>query len=238
MFKSPGFGVKMAVFEGADMDMDMDTDVDMDMDIEIARGRFLSTADEFEMYRLRYLVFRERLKWQVDTVGELELDQFDLCDPVYVIAKQAHQVQGCWRLLPTTGPYMLKDTFPALLHGRAAPGDEQTWELSRFAVRRGPARAFGFGSTPMAMMQQTLAYAQAHGIARYVTVTTPALERLLKHLNIRYERFGPALQMGIERAVALSFDTDQCIDAACDKARNDAAASWAPPVAERDLACA
>ncbi|MDC8758934.1 acyl-homoserine-lactone synthase [Janthinobacterium fluminis] len=208
------------------------------MDIEIARGRFLSTEDEYDMYRLRYRVFRERLKWQVDTVGQLEVDQFDLCDPVYVIAKEAQQLQGCWRLLPTTGPYMLKDTFPDLLHGLSAPCDDATWELSRFAVRRGSAGPFGFGDTPMAMMQETLTYAQAHGIQRYVTVTTPALERLLKHLNIRFERFGPALQMGIERAVALSFDTNQRIDAALRKAGEYLAPCAQSSGAARDLACA
>jgi acyl homoserine lactone synthase len=26
-------------------------------------------------------------------------------------------LRGCWRLLPTVGPYMLKDSFPAFLHG-------------------------------------------------------------------------------------------------------------------------
>ena len=30
-------------------------------------------------------------------------------------------LRGCWRLLPTEGPYMLKDSFPELLHGAEAP---------------------------------------------------------------------------------------------------------------------
>ncbi len=43
---------------------------------------------------------------------------------------------GSWRLLPTTGPYMLRDVFPQLLHGVAAPAAADTWEISRFAVSK------------------------------------------------------------------------------------------------------
>src|SRR5687768_18329785 len=65
------------------------------------------------MYRLRHEVFHDRLGWEVTTDNGMEHDEFDHADPVYVLAKgDEGEVLGCWRLLPTTGPNMLKDTFP------------------------------------------------------------------------------------------------------------------------------
>jgi N-acyl-L-homoserine lactone synthetase len=44
------------------------------------------------------------------------------------------RIQGCVRLLPTTGPTMLRDTFPLLLDGQPAPASDTIWESSRFGV--------------------------------------------------------------------------------------------------------
>src|ERR1044072_154893 len=76
------------------------------------------TGDLVEMHRLRYRVFKLRLDWDVKVEGDLERDHFDDLHPVYLL-QRGHdgRVSGCARLLPTLGPTMLRDTFPALLHG-------------------------------------------------------------------------------------------------------------------------
>ena len=61
---------------------------------------------------------------------------FDDCDPVYIVCENQGEVLGSWRLLPTTGPYMLKDVFPELLYGQQAPQAPDVWEISRFAVSK------------------------------------------------------------------------------------------------------
>ena len=87
------------------------------------------------MFRLRDEVFHKRLGWDVLSQGGLERDKFDDMDPVYLIARaNERRVDGCTRLLPTTGPYMLSDVFPQLLQGEDAPQDAFTWELSRFTA--------------------------------------------------------------------------------------------------------
>ncbi len=58
------------------------------MEVKIAKGVAFSREDEFAMYRLRYQVFSERLKWDVSTIHHMEVDDFDCCGPVYVGAKQ------------------------------------------------------------------------------------------------------------------------------------------------------
>lgn len=101
------------------------------------------TADQYDtcrallrqMFRLRYRVFKERLGWEVQTIGDEERDEFDLLDPVYIlILNQDEDVVGCWRLLPSTGPNMLRDVFSHLLEERPLPEGPKLWECSRFAV--------------------------------------------------------------------------------------------------------
>lgn len=65
----------------------------------------------------------------------MERDYFDGLDPTYVLVKDEKDVvEGCRRVLPTTGPYMLNDVFPMLLRGEELSCDPAIWEVSRFAV--------------------------------------------------------------------------------------------------------
>src|SRR5215472_13671237 len=86
------------------------------------------------MFRLRYRVFKIRLDWDVTTSGDLEFDEFDGDRPYYIVHEdEGGAVDGCVRLLPTTGRYMLRDVFPALLGSDIAPATHRIWEASRFA---------------------------------------------------------------------------------------------------------
>src|ERR1700731_698793 len=93
------------------------------------------TDDIAEMHRLRYRVFKERLDWDVQFSGDMEIDEFDALHPAYLIQlARDNRVQGCVRLLPSTGPTMLRDIFPVLLDGRPVPIRPAIWESSRFAL--------------------------------------------------------------------------------------------------------
>jgi len=68
------------------------------------------------MHRLRYRIFKERLGWDVEVSGDMEIDEFDACRPAYLLQTDDNgRIQGCVRLVPTIGPTMLRDTFPVLL---------------------------------------------------------------------------------------------------------------------------
>lgn len=86
------------------------------------------------MHRLRCRVFKERLDRDVQISGDMEIDEFDALHPASLIQRAIDgRVQGCVRLLPSTGPTMLLDTFPTLLGGALAPTSPTIWESSRFA---------------------------------------------------------------------------------------------------------
>ncbi|AKJ26889.1 acyl-homoserine-lactone synthase [Caldimonas brevitalea] len=180
----------------------------------IAKRSQLPAADVDAMLRLRARVFHQRLGWDVDVRNGREEDWYDAVDPYYLLMKGGdRQLYGCMRLLPTLGPNMLRDVFPTLLGGRPAPADPFTWEISRFATEF-PAPS---ADAACKQRQQTLRYeairaamrrlidfADAHGIERYVMVTTPVVQRMLDQLQVPATCYAAPVRFGVDEAVALS----------------------------------
>lgn len=101
---------------------------------------------------------------------------------------------------------MLKDSFAQLLHGQDAPEHARIWELSRFAIETEGNARFGFSEITMESIAEIISHGYHAGIDQYVTVTTTAIERLLRRAGVVTRRFGAPLQIGVERAVALYVD--------------------------------
>ena len=69
------------------------------------------------MFRNRAATFSERLGWDVAVKDGYERDVFDDANPLYLVSADplTNEYWGSLRLLPTTGPNMLRDVFPFLL---------------------------------------------------------------------------------------------------------------------------
>jgi len=158
-----------------------------------------------EMYRLRARVFHGRLGWEIPTIAGMEIDGYDALGPYYMLIQGEDQcLRGCWRLMPTEGPNMLKDTFPQLLQGAEAPVGRHIWELSRWAIETGgEGQSFGFTDMTIRAIQEVMRFAQRMGITHYVTVTTTPIERMLRRAGLDISRLGEPMPIGVERAVAL-----------------------------------
>lgn len=162
------------------------------------------------MYRLRAQVFHERLGWDVRVEDGREHDWFDLMGPYYIVAHDgAQNALGCCRLLPSTGPNMLRDVFPSLLDGRAMPVAESIWEISRFAID--PACAgdrFGFGTLAGALLGRMIHFADRLAGTEVVGVTTVAVERMLLHMGLDVRRLGKPQRIGRVMSLAFSIPMD------------------------------
>jgi acyl homoserine lactone synthase len=186
----------------------------MSPNIQIGARREFQSIELWEMYRLRAKVFKERMGWDIPVLSGMEIDGYDALDPHYLLIKDQNSVRGCWRLLPTEGPYMLRDTFPQLLNGRMAPCDARVWELSRFAIDSEGEQGFGFTNLALDTMRSLFQFGMNHGIDLYVTVTTTAIERMMRRAGIVIERFGPPMQIGVEKTVALAiFNSEETREA-------------------------
>ncbi|WP_307729115.1 acyl-homoserine-lactone synthase [Massilia sp. IC2-476] len=179
----------------------------MNMQIKIAARREFKSKDLWEMHTLRAKVFSGRLGWEVPVLSGMEIDGYDALDPAYMVMRApGGPLLGCWRLLPTEGPYMLKDSFPQLLEGREAPSDPHIWELSRFALETGKESHYGFSEMTMQCFEAAVRFGMENGLTHFVTVTTTALERLTRRAGVVSTRLGEPQKIGIETAVAIYID--------------------------------
>jgi acyl homoserine lactone synthase len=180
-------------------------------------GEFID--DLAEMHRLRYRIFKERLGWDVQVSGDMEVDEFDACHPVYLLQKDDDsRVQGCVRLLPTTSATMLRDTFPALLDGQAAPARPTIWESSRFGVDLYTREAKTAGSIARAtyeLLAGMIEFGLMWQLTDIVTVTDARMERILCRARWPLRRLGSPRPIGKTIAVGgyleVSRERLQCV---------------------------
>ncbi len=173
-----------------------------------------------DMFRLRARVFAQRLDWDVKIENDMEIDEFDALDPVYLVGLDENaNVVSCIRLLQTTGPHMLADVFSDILQGEAPLRAATMWESTRFCVdtERLTTADRGQGSVARAtseLMSATLQYARDCGISDIITVIDPVMNRVLKRSdNAPYGYVGETVQMGKTKAMAALLDcTDERIE--------------------------
>ncbi|QOZ36956.1 acyl-homoserine-lactone synthase [Bradyrhizobium sp. CCBAU 53421] len=159
-----------------------------------------------EMHRLRHRVFKLRMAWEVETSGDMEIDEFDALHPDYLIqVGENGQVQGSVRLLPTLGPTMLRDTFPALLEDQPAPSTPLVWESSRFAIdiaADAPKGNHGITRAAYELFAGMVEFGLSRQLTDIVTVTDLRMERILRRVGWPLRRIGNPTTIG--KTVALA----------------------------------
>ncbi len=165
------------------------------------------------MHRLRARVFADRLGWQVQIEQGRERDEYDALDPTYILAlTEWGDVAGCARLLPTTGPTMLSQTFPQLLADGELPGKPTMIESSRFCVdTRGEGRGGGrfLHEATLTMFAGIIEWSMANGFDEIATATDVRFERILQRAGWPMTRLGGVELIGETMSVAGILSADQ-----------------------------
>ena len=100
---------------------------------------------------------------------------------------------------------MLRDTFPALLHGEPMRASPAIWESSRFALdvpENAPQAAGGMAVGTYELFAGLVEFGLAKRLREIVTVTDVRLERILRRASWPLRRIGPPVQIGNTQAVA------------------------------------
>ena len=156
----------------------------------------LSHETKDKLFNYRYQVFVKQLGWELDVQPNLEVDQFDHDQTLYIIATDDKDIVGCARLLPTTLPYLLEEVFPELLNGMPPPKEDTIWELSRFTSmdlksNQSTPKDQLSNSTTAALIKKSMSVARRHGAKYIISVSPIGIERLLRGLDITAHRAGP-----------------------------------------------
>lgn len=167
-------------------------------------GRF--ARELMGMHRLRYRVFKQRLDWDVTVSGDMEVDEYDALDPIYLLYCNATgAVEGCARMLPTAGPNMLRDSFPLLLGPNAVPESPRIWEASRLCVDVEPHQdrtRSGSSVATLELFAGLIEFGLARGLSDIVAVTDHRMERILRRVGVPWRRLHQPQRIGNAMAVA------------------------------------
>jgi len=167
------------------------------------------------MHRLRHRVFVEKLNWVEGSADGLERDLFDDLNPIYLLARgDRGNVIGTWRLLPTTGPYMLRNVFDELLAGAPAPAHARLWEGSRYAVDGAVQEAGGLGAVSRASRELFCGLVELClelGIEEVLTVYDVHIARLLNRLGCKPTWCTGRRRIGNTLAMAGRFDISEAV---------------------------
>lgn len=163
------------------------------------------------MHRLRKQVFHDRLKWEVNIDGEWEIDAFDNEDPLYILSiANDGSLQGSLRLLPTTGPNMLRDVFGRLTEKIGVVSNPMVWESSRFCVRlpggkdQRDSQMISRATVELIAGMGEVGYLA--GIDHIVTVYDAFLRRIIRQAGCKEELIGEPVRFGRVMAYAGLFE--------------------------------
>jgi acyl homoserine lactone synthase len=153
------------------------------------------------MFRNRAETFSDRLGWEVTVKDGYERDIFDDENPLYLVSvdPDTEKYWGSLRLLPTTGPNMLRDVFPQLLDGDYIES-ATIWESSRIcaaAVAGQPERSRSRVNYVLSELILGIGeVAVAAGLTQIVSVFDARMFRVLKAAGCNLEIIGTPQRIG------------------------------------------
>lgn len=168
-----------------------------------------------KMFRIRAKVFKERLDWEVEVEDGYERDCFDDLNPLYLLSVDDDgELLGCLRLLPTTGPNMLRDVFNILIPDGKIESP-LIWESSRFCINpdirhntRDIETAF-VNRVTIELLSGIAEVGLAAGLNFVVTVYDARMARLLKRVNCPADVVGGPIKIGKVITYASLFEVSE-----------------------------
>jgi acyl homoserine lactone synthase len=167
------------------------------------------------MFRNRAQIFSERLGWSVSVKNGFERDVFDDENPLYLVSvdPRTNEYWGSLRLLPTTGPNMLRDVFPFLLGEGEFIESATIWESSRICavVADGqPERSKNGVNLALGELLAGIGeVAIIAGLTQIVSVFDARIYRVLRAAGCNPQTIGRPQRIGDTMSYAGLFDTGE-----------------------------
>ena len=179
------------------------------------------------MFRNRAVTFSERLGWDVIVKDGYERDEFDDANPLYLVSvdPNTNEYWGSLRLLPTTGPNMLRDVFPYLLEESETIESATIWESSRICAVTTEGQPQRSRNGVNFVLSELIAgigeVAILAGLTQIVSVFDARIYRVLKAVGCNPQLIGKPRRIGGTMSYAGLFDTGEGLRAALNSFRDE-----------------
>jgi len=164
-----------------------------------------------EMHLQRKHLFIDRMRWQMESTGGLEIDNFDSEQAIYLVEtggpandglQAATSVLQSARLLCTDRPHLLSDVFPQLCVD-AVPRSANIWEATRFCPAPETPKGEARRQLLFRMIGGILETGLLFGIEQITFVASAALKPLATRAGWDVAPLGPEVRIGRERLTAM-----------------------------------
>lgn len=173
--------------------------------IVTAENRVHHQDELLEMHRQRKVVFVDRLRWPLTVSDDLEIDDYDSADSIYLLSLDpaARTLLASLRLLPTTGRHLMSDRFGHLCD-QGVPRGPAIWEASRFCVNPAIGAQAPSHQQLWRMIAGTLEAGLLFGIDRVTFVAGRALMPLVFAAGWQVTPLGTAVAGDKDRVTAMA----------------------------------
>gem|GEM_PF-6953020 len=158
--------------------------------------------------RLRYRRFVRELKWNLPLARDgIELDQFDNDSAHYAIGVTSRgDVLAGIRLHSTAVPTLINTVYSGLISD-GPPRSHCIWEGTRMVVDEFLVQRSGERTALRRLLGDVVEYGLGRGVQKFVSVSDPFLERVLRSVGAMPRRLGPVVEVQIQpRVVALALE--------------------------------
>ncbi len=165
------------------------------------------------MFRSRAETFSARLGWEVVVKDGYERDRFDDLNPLYLVSvdPETEEYWGSLRLLPTTGPNMLRDVFRQLLDDGETVANPTIWESSRISAVSRPGQPDRSRSGVNYVLSELVLgigeVAVLAGLTEIVSVFDARMFRVLKAAGVGLRVIGTPQRVGDVMCYAALFES-------------------------------
>ena len=177
----------------------------MDVQVLTKSDQTAHTALFDAMHRQRHEIFVAHLGWMdLWSPTGLEVDQFDDTHAVYLVAHEGDVVHGSLRILPAWRRSMLLECWPHAAPTLADDVDTSTWEWTRWCPGSA-SRPWQLLCARRALILEAVAFAQAQGVQRYVTLCETKFVEQLDALGWAPRPLGPSFAYAQGTAVGVGW---------------------------------
>ena len=155
------------------------------------------------VYRLRHKVFVEGLGWTAIAKPDgRDIDEFDHL-ATHVILMEEDEIIGYMRLLPTTGPHLLRDVLSDLCEG-PIPVGPHIWEFSRLFILKQKE------GIPCVFVSAMKDWAREHGVTHFTAEVNLSLVPVLQRYGWKCHPLGSPKELEGIPSVAILMEVDPC----------------------------
>lgn len=155
-----------------------------------------------QMFQTRKKVFCDSLHWDIPHQDDAERDAYDDMAPVYLVWCDRHRSRhyASVRLMPTTGPTLLRDVFSATFDGVQGVLGPGIWEGTRMCVDEAPLQRdfpdLAKGRAFSLLLTALCEFGLAEGIQTLVSNYEPPFGRIYARAGLRLHEVGRAHGFG------------------------------------------